>query len=93
MDTLKAVGAAVGAAVAEVVAEAVLPVVDSFGAALVGSSSSVMVRQVPLQQMLSPSLASDKIRGHEDMVSEVPPPPVDVESRDARVEIAGSWRQ
>ena len=68
---------------------------NAVGEALVGSSwagpgrSSVIVRQVPLQEMLSPSLASDKIRGQEVMVSEVPFPPVDVESRERRVEIAG----
>ena len=43
--------------------------------------SSVMVRHVPLQAMLSPSFASERIVGHEVTVIDVPPPPVAEGSR------------
>lgn len=42
--------------------------------------SSVMVRQVPLMHMLSPSLASLRIEEALEMISEVPLPPDSVSS-------------
>jgi len=42
---------------------------------------SVMVRQVPFTEMLSPSWASGRMVGHEEMVRVVPAPPEEVESR------------
>ena len=47
----------------------------------------MMVRQVPFMEMLSPSLASKRIRGQEVMVREVPLPPEEVGSRGVRAEI------
>ena len=39
---------------------------------------SVMVRQVPLTLMLSPSEVSERIEAHLEMVREVPLPPEEV---------------
>lgn len=49
----------------------------------------MIVRQVPLQAMLSPIFASDRIMGQDDIVSEVPWPPVVLESRLRSWDIAG----
>lgn len=51
-------------------------------------SSSVMVRHVPLQDMLSPRAASERIVGQDEMVNEVPEPPVLVESSWSNWDIA-----
>ena len=52
--------------------------------------SSVMVRHVPFTQMLSPRWASSRISEQSLIVSEVPPPPLDVSSCFIRLETA-SW--
>jgi len=57
-----------------------------------GGESSVMVRQMPLMEMESPSAASLRIVGHCESVREVPPPPVAVESRADRFVTAGVKR-
>ena len=49
--------------------------------------SSVMVRQVPFTEMLSPSLASERMSGHEAIVRLVPEPPAVEGSWGVRVEI------
>lgn len=43
--------------------------------------NSVMVRQVPFTEMLSPRAASGRMVGQEEMVRDVPEPPVAEESR------------
>ena len=49
-------------------------------------SKDVMVRQVPLMLILSPSLASSRISAQSEMVREVPPPPAEVSSWGWRAE-------
>lgn len=55
-------------------------------------SNSVTVRQVPLIEILSPSAASSRMVSHSEMVSEVPPPPEVVESREVRFVTASPGR-
>lgn len=43
---------------------------------------SVTVRQVPFTEIESPSWASERMVEQEEIVSDVPPPPEDVESRE-----------
>src|SRR5271155_2263175 len=51
-------------------------------------SNSVTVRQVPLMEMLSPSIAPSRIGPQSEIVRDVPPPPDVDESRSLRLETA-----
>ena len=56
-----------------------------------GVKSSVMVRHVPLQDILSPIFASERMVGQEVIVRDVPAPPVVLESRGRSWDITKDW--